>query len=28
MDFVINKDDVVPTTRKELLERLNEHKKS
>ena len=28
MDFVINEGDVVSTTRKELLERLNEHKKS
>lgn len=28
MDFAINEDDVVSTTRKELLERLNEHKKS
>lgn len=28
MDFVINENDVVSTTRKELLEKLNEHKKS
>ncbi len=28
IDFVISEDDVFSTTRKELLERLNEHKKS